>query len=368
MPKEPYIYTYRQDYNSYSDMYDKITVEDCRRMEKQMKEDKNAPQIGHDRSAQIQQRLTPIVSQIAMYYIKGEAYANKDETIKRWIERDQKKDEKLERSRPLEGIRCLVCGSSLDCVSKDLVGDEGKEHVKFLYKCPSHCNGSGRIFDEYGGEEKIEREMCPYCHIILDGKCTREADKYETFYTCPRCDYTKQEALDLSPTKKVEDPDYISDRQRFCLGKDEGMKYLDEKRSLEHATAMFANKEKDKEKHEKLAQVQKVTIGDLQKKLSELLLKDYYENFSFSPPEVRKDLIVEFTVIDTKSGRSESDSKHQLKMILKLALADTNWKLLSEGITYRMGFLVARLRCLEREEDLLKQIEKHDKLSDNEVN
>lgn len=44
--------------------------------------------------------------------------------------------------------------------------------------------------------------------------------------------------------------------------------------------------------------------------------------------------------------------------LIKTALSDTNWRLMSDGVSYRLGMLEGRLRAYEREEDLLKLVEK----------
>ena len=38
------------------------------------------------------------------------------------------------------------------------------------------------------------------------------------------------------------------------------------------------------------------------------------------------------------------------------ALMSTNWRLMSDGVAYRLGILTGRLRGYEREEDLLKLV------------
>lgn len=47
-----------------------------------------------------------------------------------------------------------------------------------------------------------------------------------------------------------------------------------------------------------------------------------------------------------------------IQKLIKKVLADTNWRLMSEGARYRLGMLEGRLRAYEREEDLLKLVEK----------
>lgn len=359
MPEEPSVYKYVHDYNYYADLYDQFTIEECRDLEKRLISHKDDEDSTGKLSPKEMKAVSDLLAHSGIYYLTGERYANKDKVIKEWIERDQKKDKKLENARIIEGVRCLICGTFLRCISKDLAGEDEREYVQFVYQCPSHCKGGARIFNESGIEEKVERKLCPKCHLILEGARTRQEKKVEIIYTCPRCKYEKQETLDFTLEEKPADSNYIADRQRFCLGEGEGRQYVDQKMNSDRLTALSEQRERDKKAQEILEQIEKVPIGELQKKLSELLLKDSYENFSLGPPEIRKDLIVEFSVVDTKSGRSESDSRHVLKKILRGALFGTNWKLVSEGVTYRMGFLTARLRCLEREDDLLKQIEKN---------
>lgn len=42
----------------------------------------------------------------------------------------------------------------------------------------------------------------------------------------------------------------------------------------------------------------------------------------------------------------------KLQKLLKTALESTNWRLMSEGTSYRMGCVYGRLKGYEREEDL----------------
>jgi hypothetical protein len=42
-----------------------------------------------------------------------------------------------------------------------------------------------------------------------------------------------------------------------------------------------------------------------------------------------------------------------LKKVLKESLKETNWRLMTDGVDYRLGMLSGRLRAYEREEDLL---------------
>lgn len=49
---------------------------------------------------------------------------------------------------------------------------------------------------------------------------------------------------------------------------------------------------------------------------------------------------------------------------LEIPLEDTNWRLASSGISYRLGYLTGRLRAFEREEDMRQLVIKSRKLSE----
>jgi len=88
------------------------------------------------------------------------------------------------------------------------------------------------------------------------------------------------------------------------------------------------------------------------------LKKEGYINLEFSKPEIKKDVIIEFTVQDNKTDRGEYDSRIQLQRILKKKLENTNRRLMGDSACYRLGILTGRLRGYESGEDLLRLIKK----------
>ncbi len=55
---------------------------------------------------------------------------------------------------------------------------------------------------------------------------------------------------------------------------------------------------------------------------------------------------------------NERASVLRLSTLLKEVIKETNWRLMSEGVSYRLGVLTGRLRVYENEDDMLKLIEK----------
>lgn len=79
-----------------------------------------------------------------------------------------------------------------------------------------------------------------------------------------------------------------------------------------------------------------------------------YKGLKFWKPEMGQYVIIDFSVNETKDDRQESDSISTLKKLIKSILEDTNWRLMIEGINYRLGILTGRLKAYEKEEDLIK--------------
>jgi predicted DNA-binding ArsR family transcriptional regulator len=69
-----------------------------------------------------------------------------------------------------------------------------------------------------------------------------------------------------------------------------------------------------------------------------------------------RDVFIGFSCLDNKSGREDYDSRKTLKKLVDKALIDTNWRLMSDGISYRLGYLNGKIRAYEREEDIKKLV------------
>ena len=121
----------------------------------------------------------------------------------------------------------------------------------------------------------------------------------------------------------------------------------------------WEERDKNKELYEKLAKIKKLTVAQLQKLLAPVLKKQGYIRLEFSKPELKKNVIINFTVQDNKDNRGEYDSRIQLQRIIKKVLENTNWRLMGGGINYRLGILSGRLKGSENDKVLVKLIGKN---------
>ncbi len=354
--------SYLKSKQYYIDLYDRLTVDICRNIEEiNSKRLKNPPLIGgKEPSKEMVETFKKMTLEWNLMFETGDRYIRKEETIARWMGTDQEKDDIFESAEAPRGIRCLTCQSTMSVIDKDLWGDDKKSYrISFLYECPNKCLPRRSFYDN-GEEWKATVHPCPKCNMRLKTKDEVTDEKFITTYDCPSCGYTnKEEFVRTVKGKDIQDEKFLADRERFCLSKEEGEKWKQELLSLKQMGELVDKwKERDehKELYEKVAKLQRLTIADLEKFIIQTLEKKGYIKFQLSTPEIGKDVIVPFGVYDSDSTRLGQKSEADLKHILKKTLEGTNWRLMSEGVSYRLGFLQGRLKGYEREEDLIKLI------------
>jgi hypothetical protein len=166
--------------------------------------------------------------------------------------------------------------------------------------------------------------------------------------------------MDLSDKKEVLDPNYDKDRVHYCL---QDKEFRDKLYAIRDGFERMAElgkewKEKEDNKHiyDAMAELKKPKIAELSAILSPVLEKADYTEFSLDKPEMGRDVFIGFSCLDSKSDREDYDSRKTLKKLVDTALADTNWRLTSDGISYRLGYLSGRLHAYEQEEDLKKLV------------
>ncbi|HEC21106.1 MAG TPA: hypothetical protein ENI70_01155 [Candidatus Peregrinibacteria bacterium] len=305
---------------------------------------------------------------LQLYFAKGERYANKEKKIQEWIDQDKKRDQHLERVQMTS--RCDKCDKEMELFQKDLRIDcEGKkkDYVECVFCCRDCWHF--RIFHENGRERFVEKKLCPKCGGKLN--CDIQKTKKKKVYqdSCVQCDWKDPDPLtiDLSKTKskKKSKEDFERDRKKYCLAEKEGREYLESKSHLEGLSELFKRHDQENKEgtiYNKLKKLEKLNLAQLKKKLASACEKEKFTKLDFDKPlEDRGDLLVRFTLQDDKEDRGEHDSENALKKLVKQALSNTNWILMTEGISYKMGLLSGRLRGIEAEEKLLALIKKREK-------
>lgn len=356
-------YLYEEQH--YIDRYDLHTIEECLDYYWAIKDGfvKDRDKFKKFTDEEFKKEVHKCVS-YAINVIKIERYRHKAERIKEWIDADRKTQEKYDNANPPDDIYCKECFSRTKVTSKDLL-DSDNDQVLFMFACIK-CNKRQALYED-GAEWHYESPHCPKCNSPLKSESIDKDEVSTTTYPCSNCSYTKKDVFDFKKSreermkKKVRDKKLLAEyREEFCYNDKVGPEAV---MSLDNIVR-FAKEMEEKEKKEKnpiyqkAKQLKTLKIGQLKELLEKTIEKEGYQDLAFAKPDMGQYVIIDFSVNDTKDDRQEYDSTHILQKLVKKTLEDSNWRLMSEGISYRLGILTGRLKAYEREEDLVGLVQK----------
>ena len=353
---------YLKDKKYYEDLYDLHTIEICidwvKLALKKCKEDKAFDKFPKEDKI----RGKNILIELPLYYQKGERYRNREKTINEWIEKDKIKQDKYDETKEPDGIFCKECNWAMKLEGKSLY-DFSDEPLRmlFFFECPN-CHKRRGIFDD-GTEYKSKPRFCPKCGDELEISYKKENEVSIFTEKCKSCDYKLEDKTDFKlyderQKKRKERQEYLLNkyREECCLTPEKGENYVSSQNQLKYAVDRLKESEKKEidPRYIKARALKKLKVFDLQKLLKETLEKAKYIELSFDKPEITRDVIIPFSVQESDTSKSDYDSQNNLKKLIKKTLEDTNWRLMSDGISQRLGILSGKLRGYENEEDLIK--------------
>lgn len=296
----------------------------------------------------------------------GERWEKRDSTIWQWQADDEAKDTRLENARPTAEPVCYHCGKTgLRLSTKMLHNRTGNytdpedEQVLFMFKCP-HCQKPTSYWED-GELFKAKPHLCSECQSPATSNDVKRGQVITTTYTCPVCGNKDVMKLDLRSEKEAPDPDYERDRALFCYDNERGKKYLEYRAPWDSLRRDFEKqKERDKNKdlYEAVGKLEKLKVAELIDKLKPSIEKAGYVEVRFDKPEIGRSFTVGFSCLDSQSSRADYASESTLRKAVNSALKQTNWRLTSEGISYRLGYLSGNIKAYEQEEDLLRLVRK----------
>lgn len=370
------MYTYIKERQYYEDLYDKHTVEHarwgivhydnfCVELDKKIQKDDKLDRPGN-----------AIVLNAFFMQAVGEKllhrYEERTKTIDDWMIRDSAKDDQLASARLSSEPTYQHCGKQgLRITDKSLMhrSEEYKyddpEEVLFMLKCP-HCDKVSAFWED-GVVWKPKPNLCPKCKAEMS-HATKPTKKALTFtYLCPSCQYSYKDKIDNTIKEEQPDPDYEKDRDYYCLNDEKFRHHLFEiRRGFEEFARLgkeLQEKADNKHIYDAVKEMKKPKIAELIPLLSEPLEKAGYIEFHLDKPEMGRDVYVGFSCLDSKSDRDDYDSRKTLKKLVDKTLLDTNWRLMSDGISYRLGYLNGRVKAYEGEEALKALVVKDRKLT-----
>jgi len=348
---------YQKTGKYYSDFYDRHTVERCREIEHQYAEDidKEAGEIKISPSADL------VMHQL-LYFFAGDRYLGKEKTTNNWMERDEDKDKKLKNATPPDNITCDTCGSAMTYKDKTFDTSDSKR-VMFFFTCPNNHLPHKYVYSDSTAWRK-NPVLCPDCDSKLKEKSTKSDKKIVTKYSCANCGYSDTDTINLeTKDQSKEDPYFEEDRQRFCLSKEAGEAYRDERHSIEQMSELerkWEDETEHKEEKSRADATERLTVPHIKRKVRSLSEEKDLEAIKFDDLEVSpQSTYLKFSVEDPQATK-ENYRKRCLdfKKDIEGDLKDTNWRLMSKGISYHLGIMSGRLRVYESDDDIYNLIKR----------
>lgn len=358
---------YLNDEQYYVDLYDLFTIKAClevvhfwQDLYKKKDTDEELKKIP---SEEIEKEFNHYLNRGLMFK-KGEEYRSKASTISNWLERDHIRQDKIDNTPAPSNITCPKCSSIMLTENFKHLEDWPEDkpmRVLFIFECPK-CKKRLGLYEN--GEEHISKpNLCPKCRKEIKTTYKEKDNISTTTEKCTSCKYKNIEIEDWTKHQLERDAEKMKDkellekyRSEFCLSDKEGKEYIELVEAMEVANIVHDEEMQkyDNPIYARSLQLKKTSITDLEKMLITTLEKAKYAKLSFEKPEIGQFVIVPFTVQDLDSSRRDRASVSELEKLFKKALEDKNWRLLSNSVMYRLGYLEGRLKGYEREEDMLK--------------
>jgi hypothetical protein len=291
-------------------------------------------------------------------------YDKREESIRDRIAKDEAKDERLAVARLTTEPICQHCeATGLRLKSKMLHyrnSFDEPEEVLFVLGC-SKCRKNSAVWEDGVALERKDT-LCPKCSATMTEKDERKGKILITTYVCSACSHEYKSKLDFTPKKEEVDPDFEEDRAIYCLHDEKTRQELRDGKWRFEEMARLGKEMKERVENQDLysavADLKRPKIAELTGLLVPPIEKAGFIEFSLGKPEMNKYVSVSFSCLDSKSNREDAASRKTLQKAIKDALEPTNWRLMSDGVSYRLGYLSGKLKAYESEKDLKELITK----------
>lgn len=362
------MFTYLKDREDYEQRFDEATVELCRSGEKLVNETFNKA-IEKIPKKEFEDKVPGWYLEYSQYYfmfvevVAANRAIFRDMQIEKWQEEDKQKDERLKNATVDTETFCRKCGKNMTVFDKNYMHRDGHndDDILIMLECES-CKERIAFWQD-GTEWEGADIKCEKCgeKAILDH--IEEPTKIIWKETCATCGHVKTDIMDLTEYKDKPDPvdkNLAVDLKRFTFDEKQLSRFQEKYKHLQRLATLFGvaqDKTDNADVFDAIKHIKKLKIAQLKTHLEPIFTKHHYSDFKLGDPQVGREVSLDFNCLDTKDDRDEYDSKKSLRKAIENELIETNWRLMSDGVNYRLGFLSGRLRAYESEEELRKLVE-----------
>lgn len=359
--------TYLKDRSYYADNYDRLTIEQCR----------SGEELVNNAFRELEEKISASESQgysVARYveysklyfqlveFTAASRWHHRDTRIAALMSNDEQKDERLATTHLPKMLFCLSCGQHMEVVNKYYMRREGKdreiEDVIFILACKP-C-GKRQAYWEDGTKWEGVTFHCDMCQSEMTVAHKETTNKLISTYTCTNCKHSYKETINFGEKPTEEEPTdllYELDRKRFCIDEDTMHKIEDKMIHLARLEKLYIDATERTDHadiYDAIRDIKQLKIAQLIETLQPVLEKAQYTRFKLGEPQLIREVVIEFSCLDAKADRQENSSKNSLRKLITKTLEETNWRLMSESVYCRLGYLTGRLKAYEGDEALKK--------------
>lgn len=338
--------TYRQPDSYYHDQYDRNTIAVMKVIEKEMEAAEKLFYIDADNLSSLQNNTTYIGHRIK-YLDTGVAFArNKRFAIEEQMRADESKDRMIKSQIIPSNINCLTCGEPMQFELYDFI-DKGAKLLMWFSCSDGHV--PRRAFFGDGREFHAPEIRCQDCGGNLRSSKKKTKKKIILTDICQVC--KKKSVLEFERSTEKILPIDEQERKRYCTDFIGRRNFDDDLKAIADLSDILEEQDA-KDKYE-FKNINRLNIAQLEETLTAAVDGSGFVKLQFEKPKISRYLTVEFSVQDTQD-RDSAKSIKAIKKIVDNTLFPTNWRLMSPGFEYRLGFLSAQLKGFSLDEDLLK--------------
>ena len=338
---------FRRTDEYYNDQYDRDTISSMKEIEREMDAAEKSFHIDPN-DLKSPENNTAYFSYRRKYLNTGVAYAReKRSVIEERMRMDDQKDRMINAQVIPSNIQCLVCGDDMQFELYDFLEKDTK--MLMWFSCPQG-HPPRRAFYGTGEEYKAPEDRCDGCGGSIQSSKKRTKTKLTFTEICKGCKKKTVIEFNISP-KGMPPPIDETERKKYCIDFIGRRNFEEDLQSIADLPKIIEGQDA-KGKYE-FKNINKMNIAQLEEKLTNAIDKSGFVKIQFDKPKISRYLTVEFSVQDTQE-REEAKSIKALKKLVDTTLFTTNWRLMSPGFEYRLGFLSGQLKGFSLDEDLLK--------------
>ncbi len=338
---------YRQPDQYYLDQYDRDTIRQLKKLESyELKEMEGLSDLDVWKK-RIEHSMNPNGFQMTGVW----RARNKERLILEQKMADEGKDRLVLRHPIPKDVKCNDCNSTMQFEGTMFKEDDAQ--VLFVFKCSAGHLPKKAIRPD-GSEHYFPQPKCAKCGGKVISTTEKKNENHFKFIdTCSLCGHIEIDEFELDPER--EKPILEEDRKTYCTFFINRKTFYEDLKAIADLGKLAEENEKQKREKEQFEvdKIERPNIPQLEKRLTYIAEKNDFIKFQFDKPEMGRHVVISFSLQDP-SNRNEQESVKLITTSVKKALFHTNWRLMTEGISYRLSYLTGRLKSHDQEEDILK--------------